>query len=451
MTPQPLSRRTFLRGIGATVALPFLEAMAPRGIAAAAARPAVRMAFLYVPNGVNMDDWTPKETGADFQLPYILDPLRAHRNDILVLSGLTQDKGRPNGDGAGDHARAAATWLTGAQPLKSEGTRIRAGISADQVAVEAVGRQTRFPSIELRVEPGRQGGKCDSGYSCAYENNISWRSETTPNGAEVNPRLVFERMFASGNSKSAGKGSAHRERNRKSVLDFVLEDARALSAKVGGSDRQKLDEYLAAVREIELRVESAQRSVNAAQAAGIIESYDVPESIPESYEQHVRLMLDMIALAFQTDSTRIATCMLSNEGSNRSYRNLGITRGHHELSHHQGNPDNLRQIREINHFHMRQFAYLVGKLKSMPEGEGTVLDNTMLLYGASLADGNQHDHGNLPLVLAGRAGGAILPGRHIRYPKETPMCNLLLSMLNRAGVPAARLGDSTGLVRGLEG
>jgi hypothetical protein len=452
MNAQPLSRRTFLHGLGVTVALPFLEAMLPRTAAAAATgRPPVRTAFLYVPNGVNMADWTPAQTGADFQLPYILDPLQAHKNDVLVLTGLTQDKGRSNGDGAGDHARAASTWLTGAQPLKSESSRIRVGVSADQVMAEAIGRQTRFPSIELGVEPARQGGKCDSGYACAYSNNISWRSDTTPSGAEINPRLVFERLFAAANPKLASEGAARRERQRKSILDFVLEDARTLSGKVGGSDRQKLDEYLTAVREIEQRVEAAQRSVAAVQNSGVIEAYDVPESIPESYEEHARLMLDMIALAFQTDSTRIATCILANEGSNRAYRNLGINRGHHELSHHQNNPDNLRQIRDINRFHMRQFAYLLGKLKAMPEGDGTVLDNTMLLYGAALADGNRHEHENLPLILAGRGGGAIMPGRHMRFASETPMCNLLLTMANKAGVKVQRHGDSTGLLRGLEG
>ena len=433
------------------MALPFLEAMVPRSIAATAGRPPIRTAFFYVPNGVNMTDWTPSAAGADFQLPYILQPLQAHKNDVLVLTGLAQDKGRNNGDGAGDHARAAGSWLTGAQPLKNEGARIRAGISADQVVANAIGRQTRFPSIELGVEPGRQGGKCDSGYACAYSNNISWRSETTPSGAEINPRLVFERLFAAGNPKLGGESFMRRERNRKSVLDFVLEDARALTAKVGGSDRQKLDEYLTAVREIEQRVDSAQRGVADAKAAGLIEAYDVPESIPESYEEHVRLMFDMIALAFQTDSTRVATCMLANEGSGRSYRNLGITRGHHELSHHQNNAENLRQIREINQFHVRQFAYLLGKLKSMPEGDGTVLDNTMLLYGAALADGNRHEHENLPLLLAGRAGGSIVSGRHVRYASETPMCNLLLSMMNRAGAAVPRHGDSTGMLRGLEG
>ena len=452
MNAQPLSRRTFLHGLGVTVALPFLEAMLPRTAAAAATgRPPVRTAFLYVPNGVNMADWTPAQTGADFQLPYILDPLQAHKNDVLVLTGLTQDKGRSNGDGAGDHARAASTWLTGAQPLKSESSRIRVGVSADQVMAEAIGRQTRFPSIELGVEPARQGGKCDSGYACAYSNNISWRSDTTPSGAEINPRLVFERLFAAANPKLASEGAARRERQRKSILDFVLEDARTLSGKVGGSDRQKLDEYLTAVREIEQRVEAAQRSVAAVQNSGVIEAYDVPESIPESYEEHARLMLDMIALAFQTDSTRIATCILANEGSNRAYRNLGINRGHHELSHHQNNADNLRQIRDINRFHMRQFVYLLGKLKAMPEGDGTVLDNTMLLYGAALADGNRHEHENLPLILAGHGGGAIMPGRHMRFASETPMCNLLLTMANKAGVKVQRHGDSTGLLRGLEG
>ncbi len=435
------------------MALPFLEAMLPRGAAAAASAKGapVRTAFLYVPNGVNMVDWTPKQVGADFQLPYILEPLHAHKNDVLVLTGLAQDKGRNNGDGAGDHARAASTWLTGAQPLKSESSRIRVGVSADQVMADAMGRQTRFPSIELGIEPARQGGKCDSGYACAYSNNISWRSETTPSGAEINPRLVFERLFASSNPKLAKEGAGRRERQRKSILDFVLEDARTLSGKVGGSDRQKLDEYLTAVREIEERVEVTQRSVAAVQNSGVIKAYDVPEAIPESYEEHVRLMLDMIALSFQTDSTRIATCMLANEGSNRAYRNLSITRGHHELSHHQNNEDNLRQIREINRFHMRQFAYLLGKLKSMPEGEGTVLDNTMLLYGAALADGNRHEHENLPLVLAGRGGGAIMTGRHVRYASETPMCNLLVAMMNKAGVSAQRHGDSTGALRGLEG
>jgi hypothetical protein len=448
---QPLQRRTFLRGLGVTMALPFLEAMMPKALAAASAKAPVRMAFIYVPNGMHMAEWTPKQVGADYQLPYIMEPLQAHKNDMLVLTGLTQDKGRNNGDGAGDHARAAGSWLTGAQPLKSESSQIRVGVSADQVAAEQLGRGTRFASLELGLEPGRQGGKCDSGYACAYSNNISWRSDTTPSGKEINPRLVFERLFASANPKAVGEAAVRREKYKRSILDFVMQDAQSLGAKVGGSDKQKLDEYLTAVREIEQRVEAAERSVAAAQAAGLIEGYDIPEEMPQSFEEHSRLMLDMIALAFQTDTTRVATCMFSNEGSNRAYQNLGISRGHHELSHHQGNADNLRQIREINRFHVRQLGYLISKLKSMPEGDGTVLDNSMILYGSALADGDRHEHENLPLLLAGRGGGKILPGRHLRYANETPMCNLLLSMLNSAGAKVARHGDSTGLLRGLEG
>src|SRR5678816_3193349 len=404
------------------------------------------MAFLFVPNGAHMPDWTPSLEGADFELPYILQPLQPFKNDLLVLSGLAQDRGRANGDGGGDHARSAGSWLTSAQPLKSEGSQIRVGISADQIAASVMGKETRFASIELGLEPGRQGGKCDSGYSCAYSNNISWRSENTPATREINPRAVFERFFANGLPKEMGESAKRRQLFRKSILDFVLEDAQSLSQKVNGRDKQKLDEYLTAVREIEQRVEAAERQVASVQQ-GIIQDYEVPEGVPESYEEHARLMLDMVALAFQTDSTRIATVMLANEGSNRSYRNLSISRGHHELSHHQNNADNFRQLKEINRFHLRQFAYLLNKLRSIPDGDSTLLDNCMLLYGAGLADGNRHEHDNLPLLMAGRGGGSILTGRHLRYAPETPMCNLLVSMLERAGAPVPRFGDSTGPLR----
>jgi len=448
----PFSRRTFLRGLGTAVALPMLESLRPAGAIAggvASAKTPVRMAFLFVPNGVHMPDWTPKADGADFDLPYVLQPLQPHKNELLVLSGLTQDAGRANGDGAGDHARAAASWLSGAQPLKSEGSQIRAGISADQVAARVLGKETRFPSLEVGMEPGRQGGKCDSGYSCAYSNNISWLSETTPGTREINPREVFERFFSNGVSKEASESHQRRALYKKSILDFVLTDAQELSRRVNGQDKQKLDEYLTAVREIELRVQQAERHVAAAKS-GVLTGYEVPTGIPESYEEHARLMLDMMVLAFQTDTTRVATCMLANEGSNRPYRNLEITSGHHELSHHQNNPENFRQIRAINQFHVRQFAYFLNKLRSIPEGDGTLLDNSMVLYGAGISDGNRHNHDDLPLVLAGRGGGSILPGRHVRYAPETPMCNLLLSMLERVGAPTDRFGDSTGALRRLD-
>lgn len=447
-----LHRRTFLRGLGASIALPLLDVMRPaRALAAAvgAAKTPVRMAFLFVPNGVNMSAWTPALEGADFDLPYTLQPLKAHKHDMLVLSGLAHDKGRANGDGGGDHARSAGSWLTGSQPLKSEGSQIRLGTSADQVAAAAIGKQTRFSSIELGLEPGRQGGKCDTGYSCAYSNNISWINESTPSSREINPRLVFERLFSNQLPKEVGESQARRQRYKKSILDFVREDAKALGSRVGGSDKQKLDEYLASVREIEMRVENAERMV-AAEAPVIAPGYEIPEGIPESYEDHARLMMDMLVLAFQTDVTRVCTFMLANEGSNRSYRNIGVRDGHHSLSHHQGDAAKLERIRDINHFHMQQFAYLLDRLKGIREGDGTLLDNSMIVYGAGLADGNQHAHDNLPLLMAGRAGGKVTPGRHLRYSAETPMCNLLVSMLERVGAPVASFGDSTGALRGLD-
>ncbi len=448
-----LPRRTFLRGLGAAIALPLLDAMLPaRALAGAigAGKAPVRMGFMFVPNGVNMPDWTPLADGADFDLPHILQPLAPHKSELLVLSGLTQDKGRANADGGGDHARSAGSWLTCSQPLKSEGAQIRVGISADQLAAAKVGKETRFASRELGMEPGRQGGKCDSGYSCAYSNTISWRGESTPMTHEVNPRLVFERLFSSALPKEAGEGQRRRELYKKSILDFVLEDAKTLSAKVGGHDRRKLDEYLTAIREIERRVEQAEKIV-AGVSPSLAAGYEVPESIPESFEEHAKLMCDMMVLAFQSDTTRVCTFMLANEGSNRSYRNIGVNDGHHSLSHHQGDTAKRTKIRDINRFHMQQFAYVLSRLRGIPEGDGTLLDNCMLVYGAGLADGDRHEHDNLPLVMAGRGGGTILPGRHLRSPSETPMANLLMAMLDRMGARVDSFGDSTGTLRGLEG
>ncbi len=448
MTTHPLPRRTFLRGLGAAVALPMLDAMIPTRARAAALTPPKRMAFLFVPNGVNTAEWTPAAEGADFELPFILQPLQPHKNEMLVISGLAQDKGRSNGDGGGDHARSAGSWLTCSQPLKSEGAHIRVGVSADQIAAGVLGRETRFPSLELGLEAGRSAGSCDSGYACAYSNNISWRNESTPMTREINPRLVFERLFANELPKERSEAQKRREIYKKSILDFVLEDARTLSAKVGGRDRQKLDEYLTAIREIELRVENAGKTVAAANTSAAA-GYEVPESIPESYEEHARVMCDMMVLAFQTDTTRVCTFMLANEGSNRAYRNVGVSEGHHSLSHHQGDKAKLTQIRDINRFHMQQFAYVLDRMRAIREGDGTLLDHSMILYGGGLADGNRHEHDNLPLLLAGRGGGAIQPGRHVRYAPETPMANLLVTMLGGAGVKVDAFGDSTGTLRGL--
>ncbi len=449
--PFQIQRRTFLRGLGATIAIPFLESLQPASALAGTApgKAPVRMAFMFVPNGAHMPDWTPTTEGADFDLPWILDPLQPYKNELIVLSGLAQDHARANGDGGGDHARSAGSWLTGAQALKSEGSQIRVGISADQVAARAIGNQTRFASLELGLEPGRQGGKCDTGYSCAYSNNISWRDESTPMTREINPRLVFERLFANELPHGEGESFQRRKLFRKSILDFVMEDAKALSSKVGGHDREKIDQYLTSVRDIEQRVERAQQMVAA--NTSVAQGYEIPEGIPESYEDHARIMCDMMVLAFQADVTRICTFMLANEGSNRAYRSVGVSDGHHTLSHHQGDRAKQAKIREINKFHVRQLAYVLGKLKSIPEGDSNLLDNSMIVYGAGIGDGDRHNHDDLPLLMAGGGGGTLATGRHLRFRQDTPMCNLFVSMLERAGAPVPSFGDSTGALRGLNG
>lgn len=447
-----LPRRTFLKGLGAAIALPMMESMSPVRAAAsavAAGKPPVRAAFMFVPNGVHLPEWTPAKEGANFQLPYILDSLNPLKRDLLVLSGLTQDKGRANGDGPGDHARSAAAFLTGVQPLKSEGSQIRAGISADQFIAEQIKDQTRFGSLEIGVEGGRQAGKCDSGYSCAYSNNISWRNEVTPMTKETDPRLVFERLFGTGESNE--KNSFLGRRNlKKSILDFVMEDARRLDTKISGADRQKLDEYLTAIREIELRVQKAEQMSMA--AAKAIEGVEKPTGKPDDRGEHSRLLGDMMILAFQADVTRVCTFMLANEGSNSSYRQIGVSEGHHSLSHHQGDPVKHKKIAKINRYHADQAAYILTRMKSLKEPDGSsLLDNSMVVYGAGISDGNRHNNENLPIIMAGKGGGSIRTGRHVRYARETPLNNLFISMMAQMGVHTDTFGDGTGALRGLEG
>ena len=447
----PIPRRTFLRGLGTAVALPLLDAMTPTRVFAAGAsagQTPIRMAFLFVPNGMHMPDWTPAREGPNFDFPKILQALRPVKRDLLVLSGLTHDKGRGNGDGPGDHARSAGVFLTGVQPLKSEGAEVRAGVSVDQKVAKQIGHLTRFPSLEIGTEKGRQSGKCDSGYACPYSNNISWRDAATPMTKEVSPRAAFERLFAGDLGREVSERQARRRLFKKSILDFVLEDAHALSGKVGGRDRVKLDEYLSAVREIERRIERAESETR--DRSTVVSGQAPPEETPSSYEEHIRLMGDVMILAFQADVTRVCTFMLANEGSNRSYRFIGVNEGHHTLSHHQNDPVKLGKISNINEFHAKQFAYVVQRMKSIPEGDGSLLDNCMILYGAGISDGNRHNNENLPIVIAGKAGGTIRTGRHVRYDFETPMSNLFLSMMDRMGVHADTFGDSTGRLRGLE-
>ncbi len=434
-----ISRRTVLRGFGTALALPWLEAMGNL-TAWAAGAPAsrtspTRMAFVYVPNGKDMAFWTPKQEGAGFDLTELLQPLAAVRDDINVLTGLAADGARPHGDGGGDHARALAAFLTGAHPRKTDGTDIRCGTSVDQLAAQRIGNQTHLPSLEIGCEQGNMAGNCDSGYSCVYSNTMAWRSPTQPLPKEVNPRLVFERLFGGGD----GATRERRIASRRSVLDFIREDSASLSARLGKADQQKLDEYFSSIRDIEQRMQRAKILPPLVAPA----EFPRPTGIPGSYEEHLRLMADMLVLAFQMDATRVATFVLANEGSNRAYPWIGVNEGHHELSHHGRDAKKLAKIREINKFHVRQFAYLVEKLKSVREGDGTLLDHCMIAYGSGNSDGDRHNHDDLPILLAGRGGGTIKTGRHIRLGQETPISNLWVSLLERIDVRVP-VGDSTG-------
>lgn len=442
-----ISRRTVLRGTGAAVALPWLEAMfTPSAYAAPSGKPALRAAFLSVPNGVHMQDWTPATDGG-FTAPYIMEPLSHLKGDLLVLSGLTHDKARANGDGPGDHARSAGTFLTAMQAKKTAGADIRVGTSVDQIAAEKIGKATRFPSLELGIERGQVAGNCDSGYSCAYSSNISWKSESTPMPKETSPRALFERLFAAG-AKPAEPGGkpGNREMYKRSILDYVLEDANKLAGKLPGSDKRKLDEYLGSIREVENRIVAAERSADAPSAGN---SLTAPTGDPRDYQDHCRLMFDLLALAFQTDSTRIATFMLANEGSNRAYSLIGVTEGHHDLSHHGGDKNKHEKIKAINRFHISQLAYFVDKLKAVKEGAATLLDNCMVVYGSGISDGDRHNHDNLPCLIVGKGGGALKPGRHVRYPRNVPMADLFLSLLDRLGAGVPAFGDSKGRLPGL--
>ena len=439
ITGKHIARRSFLRGVGTAIALPFLDAMTPAFGASriGAVNAPRRMAFVYVPNGIIMKDWTPAAEGSTFDFTRILKPLEPHRQNLMVLSGLTQNTGRALGDGPGDHARAAASFLTGIHPKKTSGADISLGVSIDQIAAQKVGSATRFASLELGCEDGRLVGNCDSGYSCAYSNSISWRTSTTPLPPEVNPRAVFERLF--GDASETPEVRAKRLAYNKSILDFVLDDTQKLKGDLGRTDRRKLDEYLDAVREIERRIEQAEHD-----HTQFTPNMEKPEGVPIEFADHVRLMFDLMTLAFQADLTRISTFMICREGSTRTYREIGVSDAHHPLTHHRNNPEWIEKVTKINCFHLEQFAYFVNKLKSTPDGDGTLLDRMMVVYGSGLSDGNQHTHNELPVVLAGAGNGALRPGRHVRYPKETPMNNLYVAMLDHMGVPPEKIGDSTG-------
>ena len=447
-----ISRRTLLRGLGVGMALPLLDAMLPRGLVGGFASEAmgalgrtapVRTAFLFLPNGMWMPNFTPATTGTNFALTPTLMPLKNVAGEFSVLSGLALDAARAHGDGAGDHARSSAAFLTGVHPKKTGGADIHLGVSVDQVAARKIGTQTRLPSLELGCDKGKAAGQCDSGYSCAYTHNLSWRGEKSPMPKEIDPAVVFERLFKVGDTAGYSEAAAKRNALRKSILDFVVDDARGLQSQLGKDDQRKLDEFTSSIREIELRIEMARANpVSAPPDAGR------PAGIPGDFAEHQKLMYDMMTLAFRMDLTRISTFMVAHESSDRRYPHLGISEGHHTSSHHGSALDKIEAVKKIDLFHMQQVAYFLERLKSTPEGNGTLLDNCMVMLGCGIGDGDRHNHNELPVLMAGRAGGALKPGRHVKLPSDTPLCNLYLSMLGIMGAKVDRFGDSTGPLAG---
>jgi hypothetical protein len=440
VTRKHLPRRTLLKGFGTMLALPLLDAMTPAFAAPGRlAKRATRMSFVYVPNGIVMDNWTPKAAGAGFEFSRILKPLEPFRDHTLVVSGLMDNNANALGDGGGDHARAASSYLTAAHPKKTGGADIHVGVSVDQMTAEVAGSETRLPSLELGLDDSRVVGHCDSGYSCAYTNSISWRTPTTPLPPEASPRTVFERLFGDVDTSLDAATRARRERYRKSLLDMTREETRSLAATLGPADRHKVDEYLDAIREVEQRIEKAEKD-----GRNIVPSIEKPAGIPVEFAEHARLLFDLQAIAFQADLTRVATTVIGREGSVRTYDEIGISDPHHPLSHHRNNPEALEKLTRINTFHMELFAHFIARLKATPDGEGTLLDHSMVLYGCGIADSNRHTHERLPVVVMGRGDGSLQSGRHLALKDDTPIANLYLAMMARMGLQKERFGDSTG-------
>lgn len=446
ITKKHLHRRTFLRGLGVSVALPLLDGMVPAFAAARTTPVARRFGAVYVPNGVEMRQWTPKTEGSGFGLSPILEPLAPFRDQTFVLSGLADKVAVPApGEGIGDHARAASTWLTGVRVKKTEGPDIRAGVSLDQLAAQHLGKETQLASLELALDSVEVLGACDAGYSCAYANTISWRTPTTPLPMENNPRAVFERMFGASSSTDAATRQARLAEDR-SILDFVTEEVKSLNRTLGGGDQGKLNEYLEAVRDVERRIQTAER-----QSTRELPVVEQPMGIPDTFHEHARLMYDLMALAYQTDLTRVGTFMIGKEVSGRSYPEIGVPDGHHACSHHQNDPAKLAKLAKINTYHMEHFAYFLEKLRNTPDGDGSLLDHSMFVYGSGISDGNIHFHLDLPMVVVGGGAGTLKGGQHLRYKNDTPLANLYVSLLDKLGLPMDQFGDSTGKLDYLTG
>jgi hypothetical protein len=434
ITRKALPRRTFLRGMGAAIALPMLDAMIPALSAKSAATP--RLGFVYIANGVIQNKWNPATTGPGFELSPTLQPLANVRDSITVLSGLAHQQADTFGDGTGDHPRASAAWLTGvhAYDRTQPGVEVRLATTADQLAAQHIGRTSRISSLELTVDFPTQGA-CDSG-DCFYVNTVSWRNATTPNPAEMNPRVVFERLFGDGGDAAARQ---QRARETGSILDSVMREVSRISTSLGPGDRTKLDEYLDSVREIELRIKNPD-----SQSAQAIQLTERPTDTPDSFDEHTRLMFDLQALAFRADITRVFSMIMSRELSSRTFAHIGVPDQHHAVSHHRDDPDLIAKKAKIDFYQTQLLAYFLEKLQAANDGDGTLLDHSLILFGSGMGDGNLHRHFDLPCVLAGGLGGSIRPGKHIRYPDNTPMSNLLVALLDKIGLPTEKIGDSTG-------
>jgi hypothetical protein len=450
ITKMHLPRRTFLRGLGATVALPLLDGMIPAltALRVTAAQPVRRLGIVYVPNGIYMQHWTPEEDGRGFALPSTMEPLAPYRDQMLVVSGLSNKMGDAwPGEGAGDHARAAGAYLTGVHPKKTEGADLRAGLSMDQIAARVLGTETQLSSLEVSLESRENVGSCDPGYACAYANTLCWSSPTTPLPMENNPRVVFERLFGGNESTDPEAWRARREEDR-SILDAVGDKIARLQGDLGQRDRRKLDEYLEAIRDAERRIQMAETQSERERPV-----IDQPAGVPPTFEEHAKIMFDLQLLAYQADLTRVITFMVGHETSQRAYPEIGVPDAHHPLSHHGGNAEKIANLIKVNRYHAGMFAYYLDRLRETQDGDGTLLDQSTIIYGSGMSDGNGHNHHNLPTMLVGGGAGTVRGGRHVRYPveSETPVANLFLNVLDKLGVPLDTLGDSTGHLEVLAG
>ena len=432
LTQKHLDRRTLLRGVGAAIALPALDAMFPA--LAAPMKQARRLAVVYVPNGIIMKDWKPATAGQNFAFTRILKPLEPFRQDITLLSGLA-NRAAEKAKGGG-HAKASGSFLSGAEVKYTAGPDVRAGVTFDQIVAQHCASETRVPSLQIGCEDARMVGNCDTGSSCAYTNSLSWKNAETPLPVEVNPRSVFERLFGAADPNLPADVRVRRAMYRKSILDHTREDAQRLMTDLGAADRRRMDQFLTGIREIEMRIAASEKDP-------ITPPSEKPSGIPFEYRDYVKVMFDLQAIAFQADLTRVSTMMLGREGSVRTYPEIGVPDPHHPLTHHRGHPDFIEKVTKINCFHVELFAGFVEKLKATPDGDGTLLDHSAILYGGALSDGNAHSNSDLPLLVAGHAGG-LRGGRHIASEARTPVANLFVQLMNSVGVGTGHFADSTG-------